>query len=103
MPPSAPQVGLVPPDWNRRLDKPATQLLDLLGIRSVCSILPPHELFPASDVFPRHASAPTQRTPRDCGRHRRGGAGTRASDLGKNAGGAPCLAAATLGISAAES
>src|ERR1700675_2153777 len=96
------RAGLDPPDWNRRLDKPAIQLPDLLGILSGCSMLPPHELFPASDVFPLHASAPTQRTPRDCSRHRRGCASTRMSDLGKNARGAPRLAAPTLGVRAAE-
>ena len=89
--------------WHRRLDKSAIQLADLLGIRSGCSRLPPYELFPAGDVFSIHASAPPQRTPRDCRRHRRGGAGTRMSDLGKNARGAPCVAAATLGVRAAKS
>src|ERR1700722_14851067 len=99
---SAPRAGLVPPDWNRRLDKPAIQLPDLLGIRSGCSMLPPHELFPASDVFLLHASPPPQRTPRHSSRHRRGGAGTRLSDLGENARGASCFAAAALGVRAAK-
>src|ERR1700722_15314903 len=99
---SAPRAAWVPPDWTRRLDKPQIQLPDLLGIRSGCSMLPLCEPFPASDVFLLHASAPTQRTPRDCSGHRRGCAGTRMSDLGENAGGAPCLTAATLGVRAAE-
>src|ERR1700691_6105532 len=98
MPPNAPRAGSAPPDWNRRLDKSSTKLPDLLGIRSRCSIIPPYELFLASDVFLIHASAPPQRTPRNCSCHRCGYAGTRTSDLGENARGAPCVAAAALGV-----
>jgi len=56
---SAPRAALVPPDWNRKLDKPATQLPDLLGIRSgvVCYLLtnysPPATFSPYMPLLPR--------------------------------------------------